>query len=79
MDIQNLTIEKYYFDCVTNTLFMSPKFHKRAGQFWAEGMKLHCHETGELYTGAVEASCPEVVASNRTSVASSQKWEASCF
>ena len=36
MDIQNLTIEKYYFDCVTNTLFMSPKFHKRAGQYNSE-------------------------------------------
>lgn len=36
MNIQNLTIEKYYFDCVTNTLFMSPKFHKRAGQYNSE-------------------------------------------
>ena len=36
MDIQNLTLEKYYFDCVTNTLFMSPKFYKRAGQYNSE-------------------------------------------
>lgn len=48
-------------------------------RIWAEGMKLHCDETGEVYTGALEASCPEMVASNRTSVASSQKWEASYF
>ena len=36
MDIQNLSLEKYYFDCVTNTLFMSPKFYKRAGQYNSE-------------------------------------------
>ena len=48
-------------------------------RIWAEGMKLHCDETGEVYTGASVASGPEVVASGRTSVASSQKWEASCF
>ena len=41
-------------------------------RIWAEGMKLHCDETGEVYTGAS-------VASGRTSVALSQKWEASCF
>ena len=48
-------------------------------RIWAEGMKLHCDETGEVYTGASVASNRTSVASNRTSVASSQKWEASCF
>ena len=48
-------------------------------KIWAAGTKGYCNETGNVYTGVMETSCPEVVASGQTPVASSQKWEASGF
>ena len=36
MEIRNVKMAKYRFDCVSDTLYLSEKFYERAGQYNSE-------------------------------------------